>query len=266
MKTNARPLKAVKGFLDRLDALLVKSALSLLGPDGAPARATTLATGVDVLDEALDGGLPRGRVAEIYGAAGGGKTALALALIATAQRAGETCAFVDVERGLDGRTAAVAGVDLERLVAVRPRTGEEALQIVEGLLRRRAAGLVVVDSVAALLPREELALPLGEAPRGAQARLMSQGLRRLVGAVADAGAVVVFVNQLRTTFEEDGRAIATTAGGQALHFYAATRLSVRRVGRTLVVDVEKGRAGVGTRIALPPLGAADAPEAVLGQR
>jgi recombination protein RecA len=144
--------------------------------------------------------------------------------------------------------AAAAGIDLSRLVAARPAVGEEAFQIVDALLRARATDLIVVDSVAALVPRAELQAPVGEAPAGLHARLMSQSLRRIVAGAAASGAVVLFLNQHRTTFDDDGQPVLTTTGGHALHFYAATRLEVKRRQGAMLVRVVKDRFGAEGRL------------------
>lgn len=227
----------------RLNELLHRASLLLLGDDGRPAPVERLATGHAQVDAMLDGGLARGRVIELYGPPGGGKTALALTLAAGVQRQGGTVAFIDVEGALEPARAAALGVDLSRLVAARPAGGEEALQIVDALLRARAAQLIVVDSVAALVPRAELLSPLGEAPAGLHARLMSQALRRVVAQAAAAKAVVLFLNQQRTTFDDEGKAFLTTTGGHALHFYAATRLEVKRRAGEVLLRVVKDRFG-----------------------
>lgn len=239
-----RPItRAVRRMNDRMNALLHRASIALLGQDGRPMPLKRLPTGLACLDVVLDGGLPRGRVLEVFGPPGGGKTALALALVAGAQRHGCGAAYIDAEAALDAGRAARAGVELSRLVAARPSSGEQAMQLVDALLRSRAAELVVVDSVAALVPRAELLAPVGEAPSGLHARLMSQALRRVVTQSAAAGAVVVFLNQQRTAFDEEGRAALTTTGGHALHFYAGTRLEVKRRDRELLVRVAKDRFG-----------------------
>jgi recombination protein RecA len=234
----------------RVNELLRRASLLLLGDDGRPAPLERLATGIEGVDAILEGGLVRGRLVELFGPPGGGKTGLALALAGAVQRQGGTVAFVDAEGALDPARAAAWGVSLERLIAARPSVGEEALQIVDALLRARACDLIVVDSVAALVPRAELLAPLGEAPAGLHARLMSQALRRVVAQAAAAGAVVLFLNQQRMTFDEEGKASLTTTGGQALHFYAATRLEVKRRDGQLFVRVVKDRFGGEGRFAV----------------
>ena len=237
---------------ERVNDLLHKAALVLLGDDGKPAPPERQPTGIDALDAMLGGGFVRGRLVEIFGPPGGGKTALSLALIAGMQRAGGSAAFIDVEGTLDPTRAAAAGVDLTRLVAARPSVGEEALQMVDALLKARAVDVVVVDSVAALVPREEMRLAVGESPAGLHARLMSQSLRRLVAVASTSRANVIFLNQTRTNFDDDGKGFMTTTGGQALHFYAATRLEVKRRDSALFVRVVKDRFGAEGKVAVLP--------------
>jgi recombination protein RecA len=240
-----RPHAVNRWAARRLHDLLHRAAVVLLGDDGRPVPPARLATGIAPLDDLLGGGLLRGRLMELSGPPSGGKTGLALRMIAGVQRRGGTAAFIDVEGSLDPERAQRVGVQLARLAAARPGHGEEALQIVDALLRARAADIVVVDSVAALVPRAELLAPLGEAPIGLHARLLSQALRRIVASAANTGASVVFLNQQRTTFDESGKALMTTTGGSALHFYAATRLEVRRRlnDGALLVRVLKDRSG-----------------------
>lgn len=240
---------AVDKAARRLHDLFHRASLVLLGDDGQPVAPQRMPSGIAALDDVLGGGLLRGRVIELSGPPAGGKTGLALRIIAGSQRAGGTAAFIDMEGSLDPERAARLGVDLHRLAAARPQVGEEALQIVDALLRAKAADVVVVDSVAALVPRAELLAPLGEAPAGLHARLLSQALRRIVASAAGSGAVVIFLNQQRTTFDEDGKASTTTTGGHALHFYAATRLEVkRRADGVMTVRVQKDRGGAEGRV------------------
>lgn len=248
--TNTQPRPILSRAATRMNELLHRASVLLLGDDGRPRPLDRLSTGLDAVDAILGGGLARGRVVELYGPPGGGKTALSLTLAAGVQRQGGAVAFVDVEGALDPQRAASLGVDLARLVAARPSVGEEALQIVDALLRARAVDLIVVDSVAALVPKAELLSPLGEAPAGLHARLMSQALRRVVAQAAATRAVVLFLNQQRTTFDDDGKAFLTTTGGHALHFYAATRLEVKRREDALLVRVVKDRFGAEGRFAV----------------
>jgi recombination protein RecA len=238
--TQARSPRA-GGIWARLEALLGRGAVKLFAPQDRGLE--RLPVGQEVLDEVLEGGLPRGRIAEIYGPPGVGKTALALRLCRTTMARGGIAAFVDADHGLERSTLVRAGIDLERLVIARPAGGEEALQVVDDLLGASAADVIVVDSVAALVPRAELAAMTGAAPAGYHARLMSQALRRLTMQAARAKAVVVFTNQLRRSWGEDGVGVDVTTGGHALPYAAATRLSVTRQGRSTRVLATKARFG-----------------------
>ncbi len=217
-------------LLHKLDAAMHRLAVAVVGDDGAPVAPSMLSTGSAQLDGVLEGGLPRGRIVEVFGAPGSGKGAFSNALIAHAQQHGENCALIDVEQSFHPARARAQGVSLQHLAVARPTDGEQALQLVEALVRARAASLVVVDSVAALLPRAELKYAVGEAPAGLHARMMSQGLRRIAQIASTHSAVVVFLNQLRTTFDDAGRAVTTTSGGHALHFFAAVRLQTLATG------------------------------------
>lgn len=233
----------------RIEALLRAATCAVLGDDGDPLPLERLSTGDAALDAVLDGGLPRGRLVELYGGPASGKTGLALRLASAAQALG-TVAWLDADGGLEPTRAAAAGVDLTRLVVARPATGEQGLQIAEALVRSRAVALLVVDSVAALVPRAELAAPLGEAAPGLQARMLSQALRRLVHASLGVGCVGLFVNQTRLALD-DGTPHVVTAGGSALRCYAALRLEVLRAASGAAVRVVKNRHGrEGTVVAL----------------
>ncbi|NUM47806.1 MAG: recombinase RecA [Anaerolineales bacterium] len=187
-------------------------------------------TGALSLDLALGvGGIPRGRITEIYGPESSGKTTLCLHVISEAQRMGETCAFVDMEHALDPVYAEKVGVDIRGLYVSQPDTGEQALEITETLVRSGAIGVVVVDSVAALVPRSEIEGDMGDATMGVQARLMSQALRKLSGAIKQTNTTVIFTNQLRQKIGVMFGNPETTTGGQALKFYASVRLDVRRI-------------------------------------
>ena len=190
----------------------------------------TVPSGSLGLDIALGvGGLPRGRITEIYGPESSGKTTLCLHVIAEAQKRGGICAFVDMEHALDPRYAEVIGVDLERLYISQPDTGEQALEITESLVRSGALDAVVVDSVAALVPRAEIEGEMGDSHVGLQARLMSQALRKLAGAVKQSGVSLIFTNQLREKVGVMFGSPETTSGGRALKFYASVRLDIRRI-------------------------------------
>jgi recombination protein RecA len=190
----------------------------------------TIPTGALSLDLALGvGGIPRGRITEIYGPESSGKTTLCLHIIAEAQRMGGTCAFVDMEHALDPAYAEKVGVDVQSLYVSQPDTGEQALEITETLVRSGAVEVVVVDSVAALVPRSEIEGDMGDATMGVQARLMSQALRKLSGVIKQTNTTVIFTNQLRQKIGVMFGNPETTTGGQALKFYASVRLDVRRI-------------------------------------
>ncbi len=190
----------------------------------------TIPTGALSLDLALGvGGIPRGRITEIYGPESSGKTTLCLHIIAEAQRIGGTCAFVDMEHALDPAYAEKVGVDVQSLYVSQPDTGEQALEITETLVRSGAVEVVVVDSVAALVPRSEIEGDMGDATMGVQARLMSQALRKLSGVIKQTNTTVIFTNQLRQKIGVMFGNPETTTGGQALKFYASVRLDVRRI-------------------------------------
>jgi recombination protein RecA len=190
----------------------------------------TVPTGSLSLDIALGvGGIPRGRITEIYGPESSGKTTLCQHIVAEAQKLGGTCAFIDMEHALDPAYAARCGVDIDNLLVSQPDTGEQALEITETLVRSGGVDLVVIDSVAALVPRSELEGDMGDATMGVQARLMSQALRKLSGAINQTKTMVIFTNQLRQKIGVMFGNPETTTGGQALKFYASVRLDVRRV-------------------------------------
>jgi len=198
-------------------------------PDGAPPVAA-ISTGNIALDLAIGvGGVPRGRLTEIYGPDGAGKTTLALSVIAQAQRAGGTACFIDTEHALDLAWAATVGVDLERLVLCRPEHGEQALQVADVLVRSGALDVLVIDSIAALVPKVELDGEMGERHAGVQANLLSQALRKLAGPIARTGTAVLVTNQLRQRAGTPGMPVYTS-GGRALGYYASLRLDVRPLG------------------------------------
>lgn len=190
----------------------------------------SISTGALSLDLALGiGGVPRGRVVEIYGPESSGKTTVALHIIAEAQRAGGTAAFIDAEHALDPNYAAKLGVDIDNLIVSQPDTGEQALEITEALVRSGAIDVIVVDSVAALVPKAEIDGEMGDSHVGLQARLMSQALRKLAGVIAKSSTVAVFINQLREKVGVMFGNPETTPGGRALKFYASVRLDVRKI-------------------------------------
>lgn len=189
----------------------------------------SISTGLFTLDLALGvGGFPKGRIAEIYGPESSGKTTIALLAVAEAQKAGGICAFIDAEHALDPEYAKKLGVDTENLYVSQPDNGEQALKIAEELARSGAIALIVVDSVAALVPRAEIDGDMGTSHVGLQARLMSQGLRKLAGVVSKTGTVLIFINQLREIIGNNYGPSETTTGGRALKFYASVRLDIRR--------------------------------------
>jgi recombination protein RecA len=201
-----------------------------LGQRGAIAPIEAISTGSISIDHALGiGGMPRGRVVEIYGPESSGKTTLALQVIAEAQRPGGMAAFVDAEHALDAQYAQKLGVDLENLLVSQPDHGEQALEIVEVLIRSGGVDVVVVDSVAALVPKAEIEGEMGEAQMGLQARLMSQALRKLTGVVSKSKTTLIFINQLREKIGVMFGNPETTTGGRALKFYASVRIDIRRI-------------------------------------
>src|ERR1700761_4590344 len=216
---------------------------SIMRLDGSEvAQVEVIPTGSVALDVALGcGGLPRGRIIEIYGPESSGKTTLTLHAIAEAQRAGGVCAFIDAEHALDTDYARRLGVDLEDLLVSQPDCGEQALEICDTLVRTGAIDLIVVDSVAALVPRAEIEGEMGDAHMGVQARLMSQALRKLTGAVSKRGPVIFFINQIRMKIGVVFGNPETTTGGNALKFYASVRLEIRRLG-----NLKDGDSVVGT--------------------
>ena len=209
--------------------------------EAADMRVEAIPTGALSLDLALGvGGLPRGRVTEIYGPESSGKTTICLHVIAEAQRLGGTCAFVDVEHALDPDYAGRIGVAVDDLYVSQPDTGEQALEIAEALVRSGAMDVVVVDSVAALVPRAEIEGEMGDSHMGLQARLMSQALRKLSGAIAQSNTVMIFTNQLRQKIGVMFGNPETTSGGMALKFYASVRLDVRRIESIKQADAVVG--------------------------
>jgi recombination protein RecA len=207
-----------------------KGSIMRLGQKGAIAPVEAISTGAISLDYALGiGGMPRGRVVEIFGPESSGKTTLALQVIAEAQRGGGMAAFVDAEHALDAQYAQKLGVDLENLLVSQPDHGEQALEIVEVLIRSGGVDVVVVDSVAALVPKAEIEGEMGEAQMGLQARLMSQALRKLTGVVSKSKTTLIFINQLREKIGVMFGNPETTTGGRALKFYASVRVDIRRI-------------------------------------
>lgn len=227
----AAKLQAIKIAMDQIEKQYGKGSIMRLGENAdRRAQVEVIPTGSIALDLALGvGGVPRGRIVEIYGPEASGKTTLALSIIAEAQKKGGQCAFVDAEHGLDPLRAEVIGVDLDNLLMSQPDTGEQALEITETLIRSGAIDVIVVDSVAALVPRAELEGEMGDAVMGLQARLMSQALRKLTGAISKSKTVLVFTNQLRQKIGVMFGNPETTPGGLALKFYCSVRLDIRRI-------------------------------------
>jgi recombination protein RecA len=208
-----------------------KGSIMRMGAEGSRVRVEAIPTGALNLDAAIGvGGIPRGRITEIYGPESSGKTTLCLHIVANAQRAGGVAAYVDAEHALDVEYARKLGVDIDNLLVSQPDTGEQALEIAEILVRSGAVDVVVVDSVAALVPRAEIEGEMGDSHVGLQARLMSQALRKLTGAIARSKTSVVFINQLREKIGVMFGNPETTTGGKALKFYASVRLDIRRIG------------------------------------
>ena len=245
MKEIVAELKAEKSTVfsawKKLEVLVGRGAVKLFVAEPALTR---LPTGVVELDALLDGGLPRGRLVELFGPPGAGKTTLALRICAAVHRGGGVAAIVDVDQGIDKGCLVRAGVDGDKLVLARPEGGEAALHVVDELLSAGAADVIVVDSVAALVPKAELLSITGGAAPGLHARLMSQALRRLTLQAAKSGSVVVFVNQLRRNWGEDGKGVDVTTGGNALPYAAATRIALARSGTTTRMTLVKARFGM----------------------
>ena len=221
--------KALETALAQIEKNFGKGAIMRLGDD-IPVNVEAISTGSLSLDLALGiGGVPRGRIVEIYGPESSGKTTLALHILASAQKTGGEVAFIDVEHALEPAYARALGVDIDSLLISQPDTGEQALEITEQLVRSGALDVVVVDSVAALLPRSELEGEMGESSVGVIARLMSQALRKLAGTVSRTNCIVVFINQLREKIGVMFGSPETTTGGNALKFYSSVRLDIRRI-------------------------------------
>lgn len=223
--------KALETAISQIERSYGKGAIMRMGIDGAKVKIDGISTGALNLDWAIGvGGIPRGRITEVYGPESSGKTTLCLHVIANAQKTGGIAAFVDAEHALDIQYARRLGVDVDNLLVSQPDTGEQALEIAEVLIRSNAVDVVVVDSVAALVPRAEIEGEMGDSHVGLQARLMSQALRKLTGAVSRSNTSVVFTNQIREKIGVMFGNPETTTGGRALKFYASLRLDIRRIG------------------------------------
>ncbi len=231
MSEQLEKLKALQLTLDKLDKSYGKGTVMKLG-DNKIEPIEYISTGSIGLDTALGiGGLPKGRVVEIYGPESSGKTTLALHAVAAAQRAGGIAAIIDAEHALDRFYAAKLGVDIENLLVSQPDNGEQALEIADNLIRSGAIDIIVIDSVAALVPKAEIEGEMGDSKMGLQARLMSQALRKLTGTISKTGCCCIFINQLREKIGVMFGNPETTTGGNALKFYASVRLDIRRTGQ-----------------------------------
>ena len=223
--------KALDTALAQIERSFGKGSIMKLGQDNPVMDIEAVSTGSIGLDVALGiGGLPKGRIIEVYGPESSGKTTLALHVIAQEQKSGGICAFVDAEHALDPSYAKKLGVNLDDLLISQPDAGEQALEITETLVRSGAVSVVVVDSVAALTPRSELEGDMGDAQVGAQARLMSQAMRKLTGSISRSNCMVIFINQIRMKIGVMFGSPETTTGGNALKFYSSVRLDIRRIG------------------------------------
>ena len=235
--------RALDDAIAKIEKEYGKGAIMRLG-ENANLNIESIPTGSLSLDVALGiGGIPRGRIIEIYGPESSGKTTLALHMIAEAQKLGGTAAFIDAEHALDPQYSKNLGVDTENLIISQPDTGEQALEITESLVRSNAVDLIVVDSVAALVPKAEIEGEMGDSHMGLQARLMSQGLRKLTGAISKSKASVIFINQLREKIGVMFGNPETTTGGRALKFFTTVRMDIRRID-----SLKKGDEIIGNRV------------------
>lgn len=242
MSSDSEKLKALQLTVDKLEKQYGKGTVMKLG-DAPVVEAQTISTGSIGLDIALGiGGFPRGRVVEIYGPESSGKTTLAIHAIAEAQKKGGIAAFIDAEHAFDKGYAKNLGVDVENLLISQPDDGEQALEITENLIRSGALDIVVIDSVAALVPRSELEGEMGDSKMGLQARLMSQAMRKLTGTISKTGCCCIFINQLREKIGVMFGNPETTTGGNALKFYSSVRIDIRRTGQ-----IKDGTDSVGNR-------------------
>ena len=227
---SAEKTKALDVAMSQIEQTYGKGSIMKLG-QRTVMDVESISTGSLSLDVALGiGGLPKGRIVEIYGPESSGKTTLALHVIAEAQKNGDNCAFIDAEHALDPAYAKKLGVNIDELIISQPDTGEQALEITDSLVRSKAISVLVVDSVAALTPRAEIEGEMGDAHMGLQARLMSQALRKLTGSVSKSNCMVIFINQIRMKIGVMFGSPETTAGGNALKFYSSCRLDIRRIG------------------------------------
>lgn len=233
--------KALDAALSQIERAFGKGSVMRMGDKSASIDVEVISTGSISLDIALGiGGFPRGRVVEVYGPESSGKTTLALHVVAEAQKKGGTCAFIDAEHALDPVYAKKLGVKIEDLLIAQPDTGEQSLEITDTLVRSGAVDVLVIDSVAALVPRAELEGDMGDSQPGLQARLMSQALRKLTGSIKKSNTLVIFINQLRMKIGIMFGSPETTTGGNALKFYASQRLDIRRIGAIKDRDTNVG--------------------------
>ena len=240
-KQSADKQKALDSALAQIERQFGKGSIMKLGDGSAPVDIDAVSTGSIGLDIALGiGGVPRGRIVEIYGPESSGKTTLALHIVAEAQKKGGTCAFIDAEHALDPVYANKLNVDVEELLISQPDAGEQALEIADTLVRSGAIDVIVIDSVAALVPRAELEGEMGDTHVGLQARLMSQALRKLTGSINRSQCLIIFINQIRMKIGVMFGSPETTSGGNALKFYASQRLDIRRIGTIKVGDAAVG--------------------------
>src|SRR3954467_2629342 len=236
--------KALSAALTQIDRKYGKGSIMKMGEAGAKFSIETIPTGAIALDIALGaGGVPRGRVVEIYGPESSGKTTLAQHIIAQAQKMGGVAAFIDAEHAFDPLYAGRCGVDINSLLVSQPDFGEQALEICETLVRSNAVDVIVIDSVAALVPRAEIEGDMGDSLPGLQARLMSQALRKLTAAISRSGAIVVFINQIREKIGVMFGNPEVTPGGRALKFYSSVRIDIRRIE-----SLKQGTTVVGNRV------------------
>jgi len=241
--TGSEKWKALDAAFTQIERQFGKGSIMRLGEDGVVQRVPTISTGSVGLDVALGiGGVPRGRVVEVFGPESSGKTTLALQIIAEAQKDGGIAAFIDAEHALDATYARKLGVQIDDLLISQPDTGEQALEIAETLVRSGALDVVVIDSVAALVPRAEIEGEMGDAHMGLQARLMSQALRKLTGTISKSKTIVVFINQIRMKIGVMFGNPETTTGGNALKFYASVRMDIRKIA-----TIKDGQEVVGNR-------------------
>ena len=244
MSTETKKNKALELAITQIDRQFGKGSIMRLGQEHVPTMENSISTGCLSLDVALGvGGVPKGRIVEIYGPESSGKTTLALHIVAEAQKSGGFAAFIDAEDAVDPEYSSNLGVDTEQLLISQPDTGEQALEICETLVRSSALDVIVIDSVAALVPRAELEGDMGDTHVGLQARLMSQALRKLTGTVSRSNTTVIFINQIREKIGVMFGNPETTPGGRALKFYSSIRMEIRRI-----TSLKDGGEMVGSRV------------------